>query len=60
MQNHGALSLGSDMQQAMKNAELLENVAKIYHRALMSGEKIQTLPPAAIDYFADMRKLRFK
>jgi L-ribulose-5-phosphate 4-epimerase len=59
MQNHGALSLGSDMQQAMKNAELLENVAKIYHRALMSGEKIQTLPTAAIDYFADMRKLRF-
>ena len=60
MQNHGALSLGSDMQQAMKNAELLENVARIYHRALMSGEKIQTLPTDAIDYFADMRKLRFK
>lgn len=29
MQNHGALSLGSDVQQAMKNAELLENVAKL-------------------------------
>ncbi len=60
IQNHGALCLGTDMQRAMKNAELLENVAKIYYHALATGEEIKTLPPAAIDYFADMRKLRFK
>jgi L-ribulose-5-phosphate 4-epimerase len=60
MQNHGALSLGSDMQHAMKNAELLEHVAMIYYRALATGEEIQTLPSTAIDYFADMRKSRFK
>ncbi len=60
MQNHGALSLGTDMQHAMKNAELLEHVAMIYYRALATGEEIQKLPSTAIDYFADMRKLRFK
>ena len=60
IQNHGALCLGADMQRAMKNAELLENVAQIYYHALTTGEKITKLPQSAIDYFADMRKLRFK
>ena len=60
IQNHGALSLGADMQRAMKNSELLENVAQIFYHALATGEEIQTLLPAAIDYFADIRKLRFK
>ncbi len=60
MQNHGALSLGTDMPRAMKNAELLEHVATIYYHALASGEEIPKLPAAAIDYFADMRKSRFK
>lgn len=59
IQNHGALCLGADMKRAMKNSELLENVAEIYYHALATGEKIQKLPPSAIDYFADMRKLRF-
>ena len=60
IQNHGALCLGADMRRAMINAELLENVAQIYYRALSTGEKITKLPPSAIDYFADMRKLRFE
>ena len=60
IQNHGALSLGADMKRAMKNTELLENVAKIYYHTLSTGEEIQKLPSSAIDYFADMRKLRFK
>ena len=59
IQNHGALCLGSNMQRAMKNSELLENVAQIYYHALATGEEIQKLPPSAIDYFAEMRKLRF-
>ena len=59
IQNHGALCLGADMRRAMINAELLENVAQIYYRALTTGEKITKLPPAAIDYFAAARKLRF-
>ena len=60
IQNHGALCLGADMERAMKNAELLENVAQIYYHALASGGEISTLPQSAIDYFADIRKLRFK
>ena len=60
IQNHGALSLGADMERAMKNTELLETVARIYYHALATGGEISTLPPSAIDYFADIRKLRFK
>jgi len=60
IQNHGVLSLGADLQRVMTNAELLENVAQIYHHALATGAEIQTLPSSALDYFADMRKLRFK
>ena len=48
------------MDRAMKNAELLENVAMIYYYALTSGEPISTLDKSAIDYFANTRKLRFK
>ena len=59
IQNHGALSLGSDMERAMKNAELLENVARIYYHALATGLEVDELSDAAIEYFADMRKLRF-
>jgi L-fuculose-phosphate aldolase len=60
IQNHGALSLGSDMERAMKNAELLENVARIYYHALATGLDVDELPEGAIEYFDKMRKLRFK
>ena len=60
IQNHGALSLGADMERAVKNAELLENVARIYYHALAAGQNIDTLPPAAIEHFAEMRKRRFR
>ena len=60
IQNHGALSLGSDMERALKNAELLENVARIYYHALATGMDISELPKGAIAHFAEMRKLRFK
>jgi len=60
IQNHGAISLGADLPRAMRNAELLETVARIYYQALKTGEDIQKLPPAAIEHFAHMRKLRFK
>ena len=60
IQNHGALSLGSDMERAMKNAELLENVARIYYHALATSLDISELPADAIEHFADLRKLRFR
>jgi L-ribulose-5-phosphate 4-epimerase len=60
IQNHGAISLGADMQHAMRNSELLETVAQIYYQALSTGQEIQKLPPSAIEHFADMRRSRFK
>ncbi len=60
IQNHGALSLGADMDRALKNAELLENVARIYYHALATGLDIDKLPEGAIEYFDEMRKSRFR
>jgi ribulose-5-phosphate 4-epimerase/fuculose-1-phosphate aldolase len=48
IQNHGAISLGKDIDRAWKNAELLEKVAQIYYYALTTGRKITTLPKDAI------------
>lgn len=59
LQNHGALCLGASMASALKNSELLENVARIYYYALTTGRSIKTLPPAAMEHFASMRKSRF-
>jgi L-fuculose-phosphate aldolase len=56
LQNHGALSLGRDLAQAWKNAELLEKVAQIYYYALTAGKDITTLPEDAIDQINKMRK----
>ena len=60
IQNHGALALGATMERALKNVELLENVARIYYHALTTGEKIVPLPEQAIAYFSELRKLRFE
>ena len=56
IQNHGALSLGKDIDQAWKNAELLEKVARVYYYALTSGRKITTLPKDAIAQINKLRK----
>lgn len=58
LQNHGALSLGMDIDQAWKNAELLEKVAQVYYFALTTGKKITTLPKDAVDQIYQMRKYR--
>lgn len=56
IQNHGALSLGENLQQAMKNAELLEKVAQVYCYALSTGHDISRLPESAVQQVLDMRK----
>jgi L-fuculose-phosphate aldolase len=48
MQNHGALNLGGTLEDAWKNAELLEKTAQAYYRALVTGQPITTLPDHAI------------
>ena len=56
IQNHGVLTLGKTMEEALFNAELLEKAAKVYSFALMTGKKITTLPKEALE--AARRKRR--
>jgi L-fuculose-phosphate aldolase len=56
IQNHGALCLGATMDDALKNAELLEKEARVYYYALASGREITPLPPASVDHFIALRK----
>ncbi|MBN2158116.1 MAG: class II aldolase/adducin family protein [Spirochaetes bacterium] len=44
LQNHGALSLGSDISKAKRNTELLEKCARVYYYALSTGKEINLLP----------------
>ncbi len=44
LQNHGALSLGTDVVKAIRNAALLEKAAEIYYRALATGLPVNELP----------------
>jgi L-fuculose-phosphate aldolase len=58
LQNHGALCLGSNMEQALKNSELLERVAQIYYHALTTGLEITRLPESSVQHLIEMRKLK--
>ena len=49
MQNHGALNLGKTLEQAWKNAELLEKTAQAYYHALTTGKAVTTLPASTIE-----------
>lgn len=55
LQNHGALNLGRDLTQAMRNAEMLEKVCQVYYRALCTGERISRLPEAALRHWMKIR-----
>jgi len=44
IQNHGALALGRNMDEALLNAELMEKVCQIYYQALTTGLPITDLP----------------
>lgn len=44
LQNHGALSLGRDLNHAARNAELLEKAAQVYYYALTTGRTVSVLP----------------
>lgn len=56
MQNHGALSLGADLAEAMRHAEILEKTAQVYYHALCSGLAISRLPEGAVQQLLEMRK----
>jgi ribulose-5-phosphate 4-epimerase/fuculose-1-phosphate aldolase len=44
IQNHGVLALGTSMEEALLNAELMEKACQVYYRALATGEPITDLP----------------
>ena len=56
IQNHGALSLGKDLPQAVKRAEILEKTAHAYYLALASGLPVSTLPQAAVEHMLSLRE----
>ena len=49
LQNHGALSLGRDLDHARRNAELLEKAAQVYYYALATGRAVSVLPQEVQD-----------
>lgn len=56
MQNHGALSLGSTLEKAWLNAELLEKTARIYLGALSTGGQPTELPEDIVALLKELRK----
>jgi len=60
LQNHGAVSLGTDLGEARRNAGLLEKCARIYYYALSTGLDITTLPQSGLDLLAELRRERQK
>jgi ribulose-5-phosphate 4-epimerase/fuculose-1-phosphate aldolase len=56
MQNHGALNLGTNLDHAWKNAELLEKTAQTYYRALTTGMPVTTMPAEAITRISEWRQ----
>jgi L-fuculose-phosphate aldolase len=57
IQNHGIVTLGKTLHEAMLHAELVEKTARIYALALSTGKSIGTLPAFALDKIAALRKM---
>ncbi len=58
LQNHGALCLGDTLENAVRNAELLEKVATVYYQALCTGKEIAVLPKDISTMFQDLHKAK--
>ena len=59
LQNHGVLTLGSNLEEAWLNVELLEKVAKIYLSALSTGGKPTLLPDDTVNLLNEVRKAEY-
>ncbi len=55
LQNHGTMTLGSTLEQAWLNVELLEKNAEIYLGALSTGNKPTLLPDESINRLKKLR-----
>lgn len=49
LQNHGALILAPDIEQAVRNAMIFEKTARAYYMALVSGREVSTLPKQTVE-----------
>ncbi len=48
LQNHGALTVASSLQEAYSKVELMEKCSQVYYYALTTGKEITTLPEDSI------------
>lgn len=60
IQNHGILTFGRTLAEAVLNAELLEKAAHIYYLALSTGKQVTTLPASTLELVAMMRGIQIK
>ncbi|MGB9735377.1 MAG: class II aldolase/adducin family protein [bacterium] len=56
LQNHGALTIGTNIERAFRNMELMEKAAQIYYYALTTGEKPTVLPSDIADLLFQLLK----
>ncbi len=56
LQNHGVLSLGYTLDQALLNAELLEKISSIYFDALSTGQTVTLLSDETVNLLKLVRK----
>lgn len=56
LQHHGVLAVGRDVEEALRNALLVEHVARVYILARRLGEAHE-LPPAAVDIEAKLFRM---
>jgi len=56
LQNHGAILLGVDMEQAFRNVKILDKVAQAYYLALTTNKPITALPLKMVETIFDLLK----
>ncbi len=56
LQNHGALCLGTRIEEAARNVELLEKCARVYYYALTTGKEITRLPAEMEEAIFELHK----
>ncbi len=56
LQNHGALSIGTNISKAFRNLELMEKSSQIYYYAISTGKKPSALPSDMSDLLFQLMK----
>lgn len=56
LQNHGALTIGTNIEKAFRNMELMEKASQVYYYALSTGEKPTALPQDIADLLFQLLK----